>query len=184
MFITAFLPSCAATSLVDSWRNPEDSFSKHNSKILLVYVSKHGTNSRIVEDALANELKRSGVASVPAYSLFPEEKMAGKLRMEKGLVKSGADAVIMMRMERFERETHDLDPFPGWNDIEPTSYADAEKNNITYEIGKVYVSFFKGNTGELLWTAIIRTSEPNNAISVSKAVSAIVVNALFDEGLL
>jgi hypothetical protein len=151
----------------------------------LVYISKHGTRSRIIEDALANELKQRGVASVPAYSLFPEEKMANKLPMEKGLEKSGADAVITMQMERFEMKTHhDLDVFPGWNDIEPVVYDDSLKNNITYEIGKVHVKFFDGKTGKLLWTATIRTSEPNKTNSVGKDLSTIVVNSLFKEGLI
>ena len=184
ILITAFFSSCATTSLVDTWRNPDVTFSKLHNKILVVYISKHGTNSKIIEDALANELKLKGVASVPAFSLFADEKTAEKLPMEKGLEESGADAVITMQMERFEKETHDLDVFPGWNNIEPTSYADSVKNNITYERGRVHVKFFDGNTGKLLWTATIRTSEPNNTISVSKALSAIVVNSLFKEGLI
>jgi hypothetical protein len=184
IFIIAFIPSCATTNLVDTWHNPNDTFSKHHNKILLVYISKHGTNSKIIEDALVNELKRRGVASEPAYSLFPEEEMANKIPMEKGLEKSGADAVITMQMERFEMVTHhELDVFPGWNNIEPVLYADSVKN-ITDEMGRVHVKFFDGNTGKLLWTAIIRTSEPSNTISVSKALSTIVVNALFKEGLI
>ena len=184
IIFSSLCSSCATTTLVDTWHNPDNIISIHHNKILLVYISKHGTRSKIIEDALANELKQRGIASVPAYSLFPEEKMADKLPMEKGVEKSGADAVITMQMERFERETHDLDVFPGWNDIEPTTYADSEKNNVTYEIGKVHVKFFEGKTGKLLWSAIIRTSEPNNANSLGKALSAIVVNSLFQERLI
>ena len=106
IFITAFLSSCATTNLVDAWHNPDDILSKHHSKILLVYLSKHGTNSRIIEDAFANELKRKGVASEPAYSLFPDEKMVNKLPIEKWFEKSGADSVITMQMERIEKVTH------------------------------------------------------------------------------
>jgi hypothetical protein len=184
IFITTLFSSCATTSLVDTWHYHDDTLSKHHNKILVVYISKHGTRSRIIEDALANELKQRGVASVPAYSLFPEEKTVDKLPMEKGLGESGADAVITMQMERFERETHDLDVFPGWNDIEPTAYADSKKYNVTYEIGKVHVKFFDGKTGKLLWSATIRTSEPNKTNSLGKDLSTIVVNSLFKEGLI
>jgi len=184
IFISVFFSSCATTSLVETWRNPNDTFSMHHNKILVVYLSKHGTRSKTIEDALANELKQRGVASVPAYSLFPEEKTSDKLPMEKGLEESGADAVITMQMERFERDTHDLDVFPGWNDIEPTAYADSLKNNVSYEIGKVHVKFFDGKTGKILWSATIRTSDPKNTNSLGKALSAIVVNCLFKVGLI
>jgi hypothetical protein len=184
IFITAFLSSCATTSLVDTWHNSDSTFFKHHNKILVVYISRHGANSKNIEDALTNELKRRGVASVPAYSLFPDEKAADKLPMEKGLEESGADAVITMQMERFEKETHDLDVFPGWNDIEPTSYADSLKYNVTYEIGRVHVKFFDGKTGKLLWSATIRTSDPKNMNSLGKDLSAIVANYLLKVGLI
>lgn len=188
IFMLAFLSSCAATSLVDTWHNPDITIPKHHSKLLLVYIPKHEINSRLYEDVLANELNRKGVVTVPGYSIFPDEKKVNKVTMEKGIKESGADAVLTMQTKWIEKQTSEkpalMDIFPGWDDIDPGTLYDAELVTITYEVANIHVNFFDGNSGKLLWAATIRTSEPSNRVSVSKTLATIVVDSLIREGLI
>jgi hypothetical protein len=187
-FIPAFLFSCAPTSLVDTWHNPDLTIPKQYKKLLLVYIPRHEINSRLYEDVLASELKRRGVASVSGYSIFADEKKVNKQIMAKGIGESGADAVLTLQTKWVEKRTAEqpalMDIFPGWDDIEPGTLYDAELNVIKYEIADIHVNFFDGHSGKLLWAATIRTSEPGNRVSVSKALTTIVVNSLFREGLI
>ncbi len=97
IFVPALLSSCATTSLVDTWRNPDMTMLKHH-KLLLVYISKSDNTSRLYEDVLASELNRRGVVSVSGYTLMPEGKRVNRQILTKGVEQSGADAVITMQL--------------------------------------------------------------------------------------
>ena len=115
IFVPALLSSCATTSLVDTWRNPDMTMLKHH-KLLLVYISKSDNTSRLYEDVLASELNRRGVVSVSGYTLMPEGKRVNRQILTKGVEQSGADAVITMQTVRVEQRTTIQ---PGYEEIYP-----------------------------------------------------------------
>ena len=198
IFVPALVCSCATTSLVDTWRNPDMTMLKHH-KLLLVYISKNDTTNRLYEDVLASELNRSGVSAVSGYTLLPEGKRVNRQILAKGVEKSGADAVITMQTVRVEQRTtiqpayEEIYPdywypgafprwdmygyFDGYNYYEPTYIS-------TYEIAKIQVNLFDAQSNKLLWAATVQTSDPGNVVSVSKELASIVVNSLFKEGLI
>lgn len=192
IFVPTLLSSCATTSLVDTWRNPDMTVLKHH-KLLLVYISKNDTTSRLYEDVLASELNRRGVAAVSGYTLMPEGKRVNRQLLTRGVEQSGADAVITMQTVRVEQRTTIQ---PGYEEIYPdywypgafprwdmygyiNGYSYYEPPLIsTYEIAKIQVNLFDEQKGKLLWAATIQTSEPGNSVSVSKELAGIVVSSL------
>jgi hypothetical protein len=48
----------------------------------------------------------------------------------------------------------------------------------------IQINFFDAQSGKLLWAATIQTSNPGNAVSVSKKLATIVVHSLIKEGLI
>jgi hypothetical protein len=198
IFVPVILCSCATTSLVDTWRNPDMTILKHR-KLLLVYISKNDTTSRLYEDVLASELSRRGVASVTGYAILPEGKKVNRQNLAKGVEQSGADAVITMQTVRVEQRTTIQ---PGYEEIYPDywypgafprwdmygyfdGYSYYEPPLIsTSEIAKIQVNLFDAQKSKLLWAATVQTSEPGNAVSVSKELAGIVVSSLIKEGLI
>jgi hypothetical protein len=168
-------------------------------RILLVYISKNDTTCSLYENDFAGELKRRGVASVPGHKLFPEGKRVNRQILAKGIEESGADAVLTIRKIGALRQTTaqpddaDIypnywspDAFPRWDlygFFDRYSYYEPPYISI-YEIAKIQVNLFDAQSGKLLRAAAIQTSEPDNAVSVSKELSTIVVNSLFGEGLI
>lgn len=198
VLMSALISSCATTSLVDTWRNPELAIQRHH-KLLLVYISKNEATSRLYEDVLAGELNQKGVETVAGYTLFPELKKINGQTMTKGVHESGADAMLTMQTIRVEKH---FNVQPGYEDVYPDywypgafprwdmyGYFDGyhyyEPPTITtYEIAEIQVNLFDAQSGKLLWAATIKTSEPGNTVSVSKELAAIVVRTLSREGLI
>ena len=196
ILVPALLFSCATTSLVDTWRNPDKPMLKHH-KLVLVYISKSDATRRLYEDVLASELNRMGVTSVSGYTLLPEGKRVNRQILAKGVEKSGADAVITMQTVQVEQR---MNVQPGFEEIYPDywypgafprwdmygyfdGYSYYEPAYVsTYEVAMIQVNFFDVQSGKLLWAATIRTSDPGNTISVSKKLASIVVHSLIKEG--
>jgi len=198
IFIPVLFSSCETTYLVDTWHNPDSTILRHH-KLLLVYISKNDSNCSLYEDGFAGELKRRGVASVSGHTLFPEGKRVNRQTLAKGVEESGADAVLTMKKIGVERQTT-LQPdneviypnywypgaFPRWDlygYIDGCSYYEPPYFSI-YAIAKIQVNLFDAQSGKLLRAATIQTSEPDNAVSVSKELSTIVINSFIREGLI
>jgi hypothetical protein len=115
IFIPALLSSCASTSLVDTWRNPDITGLKHH-KLLLVYISKNDTTSWLYEDVLESELDQRGVASLSGHTILPEGKRVNMQTLARGVGESGADAVLTMQTIRVEQKTTIQ---PGYADVYP-----------------------------------------------------------------
>ena len=70
IFLLIFLSSCATTSLVDTWRNPQ-MLAEIPHKILVVGIFKSFSKRQVFEDILASDLKQQGDEAIPsAYPHF------------------------------------------------------------------------------------------------------------------
>ncbi|HEY5513736.1 MAG TPA: DUF4136 domain-containing protein, partial [Geomonas sp.] len=54
----------------------------------------------------------------------------------------------------------------------------------TYDIATIQVNIFDTSTGKLLWAATLKSTEPENVISVAKDLARIVTQKLVKEGLI
>ena len=198
LFATSVLASCAATSLVDSWRNPNLSAEKLH-KILVVSVTKNNAYRRLNEDVLATELRQRGIEAVPGYTMISGDDKADLQTLEKAVDAAGADGVLTVQTIKVQQKaaislaTSPTIPvtgiplaFPAWNlygyygsigYYEPPYVT-------TWEVATIQVSLFDAGSGKLRWAGTVQSSEPEKNIALSKDLARIVAAALMKEGVI
>lgn len=192
------LASCAATSLVDTWRNPGLAGQRYQ-KLLVLSITKNDSARRVYEDVLTAELRERGVDAVPGYNLITGYEKGDKQTLEKAVKESGAQGVFTVQTIRVEKQTayqpgyienypgYWYPPaFPAWNMYgywgattyyePPTAY--------TYEVATIQANLFDAASGKLIWAATLETSEPGKVLSVSKELARLVIEKLSREGLI
>lgn len=198
VFILLVVSSCATTSLVDSWRNPDMSATRPH-KLLVMGTFKNTNNRRVYEDILANELTQRGIEAIPAHTLGSEKQEKDQPSLDKMLKDSGAGAILTLQTVKVEHQEI-VQPgittmypnywypsaFPSW-DLDGyygSMYYYEPTRVSTYDTANIQVSLFDSKSRKLLWAATIKTSEPGNVVSVSKDMAEIVVSSLIKEGLI
>ena len=196
--IFMLLASCAATSLVDSWRNPNLTGRRYH-KLLVVSITKNENTRRVLEDVLSAELGQQGVAAVPGYSQIAKDERANKEVMEKAVEASGAEGVLTIQTIKVEQQAG-YQPgyiesypnfwyppaFPTWNlygYYGSTTYYEPP-TTYTYEIATIQANLFDVASGKLIWAATLQSTEPGNITSVSKDLARLVIEKLIKEGLI
>ncbi|WP_341676418.1 hypothetical protein [Niveibacterium sp. SC-1] len=96
--------ACASVSVKDAWSDPAFASVRYR-KILVLGISANDTNRRVFEDSFARALQTAGVQAVPAYTLIPEGGQVPGARITEAVQQSGADAVMVTRLQRVEQKT-------------------------------------------------------------------------------
>ncbi len=196
--IFVFLASCAPTSLIDSWRNPNLTGRRYQ-KVLVVSITKSENTRRVFEDVLSAELGQRGIAAVPGYTLIAKEEKATKETMEKAVKASSAEGVLTIQTIKVEQQAG-YQPgyiesypnfwyppaFPAWNlygYYGSTTYYEPPTAYM-YEVATIQANLFDVASGKLIWAATLQSSEPGNVTSVSKDLARLVIERLTKEGLI
>jgi hypothetical protein len=186
------MTSCATTSVVDTWRNSNITSAKYR-KLLVVRVSQDANVRRVYEDVMADELKKRGIAGVPAYTALPGDPKVGREALEKAVNLTGADAVLTVQTVGTEVRTV-AQPgygywypsyFPTWNFYGYySSFPPPESYYETYKVASIQVNLFDAKSGSLVWAATLKTTEPARSVAVSRDIAKIVADKLTRQGLL
>ncbi len=193
------LASCATTSLVDTWRNPNLPGRRYE-KMLVVNVTRNENTRRVFEDVISAELGQRGIAVVPGYTLIAKEEKANKEVMEKAVKTSGAEGVLTIQTIKVEQQTGYTPgyienypnfwyppAFPTWNLYgyygSSTTYYEPP-SSYTYEVATIQANLFDVASGKLIWAATLQSSEPGNITSVSKDLARLIIEKLVKEGLI
>lgn len=196
--IIMLLASCAATSMMDSWRNPSLTGRRYQ-KVLVVSITKNENTRRVFEDILSAELGQRGVAAVPGYTLIAKDEKANKEVMERAVKASGAEGVLTIQTIKIEQQAG-YQPgyiesypnfwyppaFPTWNlygYYGSTTYYEPPTTYM-YEVATIQSNLFDVASGKLIWAATLQSSEPGNITSLSKDLARLVIEKLVKEGLI
>ncbi len=194
----ALLASCAATSMIDSWRNPSLTGHRYH-KVLVVSIMRNENARRVYEDVISAELGQQGVTAVPGYTLLKKEEKANKEAMERAVQTSGAEGVLTIQTIKVEQQAG-YQPgyiesypnfwyppaFPTWNlygYYGSTTYYEPPTTYM-YEVATIQANLFDVASGKLIWAATLQSSEPGNLTSVSKDLARLVIEKLVKEGLI
>ena len=198
--VFVFLTSCAATRMTDSWHNPNLGGKKYQ-KLLVSRVAKNYGNQKIYEDVISAELMKRGIEAVPIYVMLDKgEKVANKQALEKAVAKSAADAVLSIQTTNIEKRTDVqpgyIDSYPGyWH---PSAFSNWDMYGYyggrstyyeppivsTYNVATIQANMFDAASSKLIWAGTFESTEPGNAISVSKDLADDIIHALAKEGLI
>ena len=199
LFITAiFFASCATTTLVDTWRNPNLGGQRFH-KLLVISVAKKGSATRIYGEVLVGELNNRGVDAVSGHEIFKIDGKVDRQILEKAVKESGAEAVLTLQTTKVEKQTivqpGYVAPYPGyWSPSEfplwdlygyygATTFYDPQYVT-TYELATIMVSLFDGKSSKLLWAGTIQTSESGHVLTVAKELARIVLDSLVKNGFI
>ena len=196
------LASCATTSLVDTWRNPDMPSVKRYHKLVVSAMGRNIDERQVYEDVIASELRQHVVEAVTSYSLLQPNEGDNATALNKAVRLSGAEAVLNVRTTMIEQKT-DVVPgygggYPGYPDFwYPPAFHAWDMNGyfgtrmlyapptiITYAVATIQASLFDVASGKLIWAASIETSEPGKVLMVSKDVARIIIQSLMKQGLI
>lgn len=192
------LTASEATKLVTSWKNPNYAGQRF-TRILILGVSRNPEVRADFEDALSEKVGREGVEAVPANTILlrPDDSPLDMAYLKTQIRTNKIDAVIMSRLIKFEK---DVTYIPGDN------YLIAYPTHRTFYgyYGTVYQQVYSPDylredtkvrvetklyaatppDGELIWTGISDTFNPNSAKKVIKDLVKLVVKEMEKEGIL
>jgi hypothetical protein len=189
---TMIFAGCASKIIVSEWTNTDYS-SPSFKRIMVIGVTEQTAIRRNFEDRLAAELRKAGVDAVPSYRHIPETGKIAQERLLAAVEKTQADAAIITRLVRAEHRT---EVSPGYNSAFPRIglygwyssawYAGFHTPARIYQ----YPVFFSETTmydivkDQVVWTAAIRTIDPENIEQATKNYVEAVVQALKQKNLL
>ena len=190
--IVGIFAGCATKRIVSDWSNTSYN-SPSFKKIMVIGVSAQTAIRRNFEDRLAAELREAGVDAVPSYRHIPETGKVAQERLLGAVEKTQADAAIITRLVRAEYRS---ELSPGYYNAFPRIglyglYSSAWYAGFyTPSWIHQYPVFFSETTlydvlkDQVVWTATIRTIDPEDIDEATEDYVEAVVEALKDKGLL
>jgi hypothetical protein len=183
---------CTTTNpIVSEWRNP--GYNAPSFKRIMVGGLGDATSvRRNFEDEFVTQLRAAGIDALPSYRLMPQNEEVDEAKIKQAAKKAGADAAILARPIHVEEKTQ-LSPgyFPipwfgfygphigaswygGYGAPSIYRYNEFTSEATLYDLGK----------NEVVWTATIRTTEPEDVKAAIKTYVAAVMRALDEKRLL
>jgi len=193
MILAAGLAGCAATTpIVSEWRNPKYAAAPSARRVLVGGLGGETSIRRNFEDEFVAQLRAAGVEALPSYRYLPEEEKLDEAKLKEAAKKAGADAVLFARSVSVEQKTqYSPSYFPSpWFGVygphvgatwhgpygAPSAYRYQEYTSETtlYDIAK----------NEVVWTATLKTREPEDVKAAIKTYVQTVVKSLRENKLI
>ena len=189
----------ASTKVVMSWKNPTVPETKFHRVLALGLSNKTETRADF-EDTLAAELTSKGYDAVPANTILLRPSGTDlDLNYLKGQIKSNQiEAVVVSRLVKVENKENWVPgsayyvPYPYYNTfwgyygtlypvIYTPGYLEKEKK-VRIETNLYLVT--GSNEGQLVWTGVTDTFNPDNVHKAVKKLVQLVVSKMQKEGAL
>jgi hypothetical protein len=193
------LASCATTSLVDTWRNPDVGMAKRYHKLLVSSTSRNSDERQVYEDVIVAAVRKQGVEAVASYPLLPPDGGDRGAALNRAVQLSGADGVLNVRTTMVEQKTSVVPGnYPGYPDFwYPPAFRAWNMNGyygtrmlyepptvITYTVATMQANLFDVASGRLTWAISMETTEPGRVLPVSRDVARIISESLKKQGLI
>ena len=188
------LAACAAnTTLTSSWRAPDvQPISAAGKTVAAVYMSRHESQRRAGEEALAAEITNRGARGIPAYTIVPDAPQMSADAVRAKLKDAGVNAVVVMRVVgRDQRITYSpgyvvADPYlgfgPYWGYGWGTVYSPGYLQSDT--LVSVETLLYGLQSDKLLWASTSRTTNPSDLAGLVNEVAHATANEMVRQGLL
>lgn len=194
-FVSLFilLTSCASTTIVESWKEPNKEVNIDKlKKVLVVAMFKTETNNRMAEDQMVKLLKNKGIQS---YNYLTKNFDKTKVEIIQNKIKNdGFDGAVTMRLIDVDKEIvyqlNGVNPFPNNYRDFSNYYYDSSKlynNTDNYVTTKKYIietNVYSIIENKIIWSALTETTDPKGVDKMSKEVAAVVYKQMIKEGLI
>jgi hypothetical protein len=186
MLVTQMVAGCSTTPLiVNEWRNPAYEAPSFKS-VMVGGLSEQTTMRRNLEDEFLAQLKTAGVEALASYRHGTEIEKFDEVKLKEAARQAGADALIIARSVKVEQKTDygpSYYPVPifgifgrhvsgvwhgGYGGPSVTRYTEYTSETTLYDVAK----------DQVVWSATLKTSEPENTNSAIKSYVEAVMDAL------
>jgi hypothetical protein len=167
----AVLASCATTSLLTSWVDPEASGRKLGN-VLVVGVARSATARRQFEDGFARVLASRQIGALTSYVQLPDPAAIDEAAVKPIAQKEKVTHVLIVRLVDHKTVTTYVPPartyygpgyYPGYYNTWPGyynyGYATAIRPGYTYETDYVNLetNVYDAATGRIVWSGLTQT---------------------------
>ena len=192
LLLGCFLIGCsAANPIVSEWRNPAYS-SGNFQRVLVGGLGEDTSVRRNFEDEFVSQLRTAGVDAVPSYRLLAENEKYDETRLKEAAKKANMDAVLLARLIQVEQKTQysggylPYTSFGIFGDNVGAAWHGLGGSPSVYRYNE-YVSeatLHDINKNDIVWTATIKTTEPENARTGIRSYVEAVMKSLQEKNLL
>jgi len=194
MVALVVLASCASTKLVNVWEEPKYSGGPFK-RVLVVGVSGNYTTRRSFEDEFVQQLRAKGVEAVASYTLIPAAGKTEEDKLRQAVSASAADAVLMSRLTRLEKETQyspgyvTAMPGYGYHSSFYGFYSSAwtyytPPQVYQYDVYTIETNLWQVAGESLIWSATTETFDPGDEEKEIKAFAQIIIGSLAERNLI
>lgn len=191
-FLIALLTvGCSAVNpIVSEWRNPAYSSGAFQS-VMVGGLGEDTSVRRNFEDEFVAQLRGAGVDAMPSYRLVPESERIDEGRLKDAAKRANMDAVLFARMVEVQERTQYA---PGYYPYTSFGIFGPHVGFSWYGLGGApqvyryneYVSeatLYDVRKNDVVWTATIKTTEPENVRSAIRSYVEAVMKALQEKNL-
>lgn len=191
VFVALTLGACSAatTPIVTEWRNPGYAPAPFR-RVMVGGPSGNTSVRRNFEDEFVVQLRAAGVDALASYKYIPEDQEIDENKLRQAAQQARADAMLFPRSVQTEQKTKFGPSFPfsfgvfgpnvgaAWSgpagSASVSRYKEYTSETTLYDVAK----------NELVWSATIKTTEPENVQTAIKSYVEAVIKALDAQNLL
>lgn len=181
---------CSSTVLRDSWRDPQFAGPPLRS-VLVIGVARSQSNRRVFEDGFTQALRDQSVAGTASYPLLPAEGAIGNARIEGAVAQSGADAVLITRVLRAQRNVQ-VTPgyvvpgyysagFYGWY---TTAYTTVPPSIEQYEVLTIESTLWDMRTERVVWSGTSESTDVKDVATLTGELAAVLIGKMKEDKVL
>ena len=189
-FIVLALLGCAATTLKNSWRDP-DYKGPPLKKVMVVGVSNQAATRRTFEDEFVKQLKADGVEGIQSYNFIPQDGKAEEAQVKQAVQKAGADGVLITRLVRIDVNTQVAPAYPaapgmGFYGGYAGAWGGYYDPPMVYQTDTLVVdtSLYGLNDSVLLWSGTTQTFAPTDIKKDIEGFAKVIIDALKKQKLI
>ena len=181
---------CSSTVLRDSWRDPQFADPPLRS-VLVIGVARSQSNRRVFEDGFTQALRNQGVAATASYPLLPEDGAIGNERIKGAVAQSGADAVLITRVLRVQRNVQ-VTPgyvvpgyyaagFYGWY---TTAYTTVPPSIEQYEVLTIESTLWSMQPERVVWSGTSESTDVKDVATLTGELAAVLIGRMREDKVL
>ncbi len=188
--VILFLAGCSTgPQIVSEWNNPGYGTGLFK-RIVVVGPSGASSIRRSLEDEFVTQLRADGIDALPSYLSIPDDQTIDESKAKEAARKAGADGLLFARSVRVESKLESSGFYPstsfgwfggnfgaswsGFGAPSPRYYNEYTSETTLYDIPK----------DEIVWTATIKTAEPENARTAIRSYVEAVMKTLDEKNLI
>jgi len=146
--------------------------------------AKDGTARRVLEDVMVAKLRAGGVDAIPGWQFLSDAPM-DEGAFGAAVAKSGADALLMVRLLSVETQTTvwpPMGPRIGWYGMYSGWYAYPDVT--TSQTAIVETTLFDARSRRVVWSGTSETFNPTSVQKDAPTFADVILGALRKVGLL